>query len=234
MSVYVNAIADAFRLLASGSSNVWEIIWLSLQVSGVATLVATLLGIPIGYFLGTSRFAGRWALILLANTAMGFPPVVIGLFVYLTVSNSGPLGPLGILFTPPAMVIAQIILATPLVAGVTTAAVAGVPRDVRLQLRGLGASRLQEAVAILTESRNGVMAAVIAGFGGVISEVGAVQMVGGNIEHSTRVMTTAILFYVRQGEPQTAMAWALILIGIALMVNAVFTVLQTTGLNYER
>jgi tungstate transport system permease protein len=234
MSVYIAAIADAFRLLASGSSDVWQIIWLSLQVSGVATRVATLLGIPIGYALGTSRFAGRWAVILLANTAMGFPPVVIGLFVYLTVSRSGPLGPLGMLFTPSAMVVAQIILATPLVAGVTTAAIAGVPKDVGLQLRGLGASRLQEAVAILTESRNGVMAAVIAGFGGVISEVGAVQMVGGNIEHSTRVMTTAILFYVRQGEPQTAMAWALILIGIALVVNSVFTVLQNTGLDYER
>ena len=233
MSVYINAISDAFRLLASGSSDVWQIIRLSLQVSGIATVIATVIGIPIGYVLGTSRFAGRWALILLANTAMGFPPVVIGLFVYLTVSHSGPLGSLDLLFTPPAMVIAQIILAVPLVAGVTTAAVAGVPRDVRLQLRGLGASRLQEAAAILTESRNGVMAAVIAGFGGVISEVGAVQMVGGNIEHSTRVMTTAILFNVRQGEPQTAMAWALILIGIALVINAVFTVLQNTGVGYE-
>lgn len=234
MSVYLGAIADAFALLFGGSPDVWPIIGLSLGVSGLATLIATVVGIPIGYALGMSRFAGRAFVILLVNTAMGFPPVVIGLFTYMALSRTGPLGFLGLLFTPQSMVIAQVILATPLVAGVTTAAIASVPRDLRLQVRALGASRLQESVAVVMEARRGVMAAVIAGFGGIISEVGAVQIVGGNIEGSTRVMTTAIMFNVRRGEFGLAMAWAMILIGIALVANAGLTALQQTGVGYER
>ena len=160
--------------------------------------------------------------------------MVIGLFVYMALSRTGPLGYLELLFTPQAMVIAQVILATPLVAGVTTAAIASVPRDLRLQVRALGASRSQESFAVLKEARRGVMAAVIAGFGGIISEVGAVSIVGGNIEGSTRVMTTAIMFNVRRGEFGLAMAWAMILIGIALVVNAMLTTLQYAGVSYER
>ena len=227
--IYWSSFLSALALLFSGSPEVWSIIWLSLQVSGVATLIATAIGLPMGYLLGMSRFAGRWALILLVNTAMGFPPVVIGLFVYMTISRSGPLGALNLLFTPTAMVIAQVIIAAPLVAGVTTAAVAAVSRDVRLQVRALGASRPQSSVAIVKESRIGVMAAVIAGFGGVISEVGAVMLVGGNIEGSTRVMTGAIFFNVQQGDFGLGMAWAIILMGIALAVNAALTVYQNTG-----
>lgn len=234
MSVYVDAIRNGLALLFSGSSDVWSIIGLSLSVSGVAVLIATLIGVPVGYMLGMSRFAGRWALILLVNTAMGFPPVVIGLFVYMALSRSGPLGRLELLFTPQSMVIAQVILAAPLVAGVTTAAIASVPRDLRLQVRALGASRLQETLAVLKESRRGVMAAIIAGFGGIISEVGAVSIVGGNIEGSTRVMTTAIMFYVRRGDFGLAMAWAMILIGIALVVNSLLTALQNAGVVHER
>lgn len=234
MSVYLSAVRDGVALILSGASDVWSIIGLSLAVSGSAALIATVIGVPIGYFLGMSRFAGRWALILLVNTSMGFPPVVIGLFVYMALSRSGPLGSLELLFTPQSMVIAQVILAAPLVAGVTTAAIASVPRDLRLQVRALGASRFQEALAVLTESRRGVMAAIIAGFGGIISEVGAVSIVGGNIEGSTRVMTTAIMFYVRQGNFGLAMAWAMVLIGIALVVNSLLTALQNVGVVHER
>jgi tungstate transport system permease protein len=234
MSVYWNAVVDAVVLLFSGSPEVWPIISLSLAVSGTATALAAIIGIPIGYALGISRFAGRGAVILLVNTAMGFPPVVIGLFVYMALSRTGPLGFLALLFTPPAMVIAQVILAAPLVAGVTTAAIGSVPRDLRLQVRALGASRMQESFAVLKEARRGVMAAVIAGFGGIISEVGAVQILGGNIEGSTRVMTTAILFNVRRGEFGMAMAWAMILIGIAIVANVGLTTLQQTGTVYER
>lgn len=234
MSVYYVAIVDALRLLLSGSSDVWPIVWLSLAVSGSATLIATVVGLPVGYALGMSRFAGRWALIVLVNTAMGFPPVVVGLFVYMALSRTGPLGYLGLLFTSPAMVIAQVILATPLVAGVSTAAIGSIPRDLRLQVRALGASRVQESVAVLKEARRGVMAAIIAGFGGIISEVGAVSIVGGNIEGSTRVMTTAIIQYVRMGEFGLAMAWAMILIGIAMTVTAMMTTLQLAGVGYER
>jgi tungstate transport system permease protein len=234
VSVYAKAVLDGLSLLLSGSADVWSIISLSLSVSGAAVAVATLVGVPVGYLLGMSRFGGRWALILLVNTAMGFPPVVIGLFVYMALSRSGPLGQLQLLFTPESMMIAQVILATPLVAGVTTAAIASVPRDLRLQVRALGASRLQETFAVLKESRRGVMAAIIAGFGGIISEVGAVSIVGGNIEGSTRVMTTAIMFHVRRGEFGLAMAWAMVLIGIALVVNSLLTTLQNAGVGYER
>lgn len=234
MTVYITAIADAFRLIFGGSSDVWPIIGLSLAVSGTAVVLATLIGVPVGYALGQSRFAGRAALIVLVNTAMGFPPVVVGLFVYMALSRTGPFGSLSLLFTPQSMVIAQVILAAPLVAGVTTAAIASVPRDLRLQVRALGASRVQEGLAVLKEARRGVMAAVIAGFGGIISEVGAVQIVGGNIEGSTRVMTTAIMFNVRRGEFGQAMAWAMVLIGITLVVNAMLTTVQDLGATHDR
>jgi tungstate transport system permease protein len=207
---------------------------LSLQVSGSAILIATVLGIPIGYLLGMGRFGARNALMVLVNTAMGFPPVVIGLFVYMALSRSGPLGMLNLLFTPQGMVIAQVILATPLVAGVSAAAIASVPRDMRLQMRALGASKLQEGMAVLKESRRGVLAAVVAGFGGIISEVGAVSIVGGGIEGYTDVMTTAIMASVRRGEFRPAMAWALVLLGIALVVNIVLTTVQDLGARYDR
>lgn len=236
VSVYIDAIVTAFRMLAGadGSQDLFPVILLSLRVSGTATLLAMLVGIPIGYGLGTSRFAGRAVLIVMVNTGMGLPPVVVGLLLYMALSRTGPLGFFGALLTPAAMVTAQVVLATPLVAGVTAAAVASVPRDLRLQLRALGASRLQEARAILREARRGVMGSVVAGFGGIISEVGAVMMVGGNIEGSTRVMTTAIMFNVRRGEFELAMAWAMVLIGIAMVVNVVLTTLQNVGAVYER
>jgi tungstate transport system permease protein len=232
--VYTQAIIDAFALIFSGSGDVWPVIWLSLAVSGTATIIATAIGLPIGYFLGMSRFAGRGSLILLVNTAMGWPPVVIGLFVYMALSRTGPLGNLALLFPPQAMVVAQVILATPLVAGVTAAAIGSIPRDLRLQLRALGASRVQESLTVLKEARRGVMAAVIAGFGGIISEVGAVSIVGGNIQGSTRVMTTAIVFNVSRGEFGLAMAWGMVLLGIALVANAALTMLQQAGSGYER
>jgi tungstate transport system permease protein len=234
MEQFGSAISSALGLLASGDQQVWPVITLSLMVSGSAVLIAALIGVPLGYWLGLSRFAGRGVLMILVNTAMGFPPVVIGLFVYMALSRSGPLGFLDLLFTPQGMVIAQVILAAPLVTGVTAAAVASVPRDLRLQLRALGASPFQEALAVVSETRRGVMASVIAGFGAIISEVGAVSIVGGGIEGYTDVMTTAIMANVRRGEFSQATAWAMILIGIALVVNVVLTTVQDTGAVYER
>lgn len=233
MEVYTQAFADAFRLLLGGSEEVYEIVTLSLQVSGFATALACAIGIPLGYVLGMSRFAGRAAILVLVNTAMGFPPVVIGLFVYMALSRTGPLGFLEMLFTPTAMIIAQIILAAPLIAGVSTAAVASVSKDLRVQVRALGASRVQEVLAVLKEARRGVFAAVIAGFGGVISEVGAVSIVGGTISGETMVMTTAIQFHVRTGEFGLAMAWAMVLIGIVIVVNVGLTSLQHFGQRYD-
>ena len=229
MEIYATAFADAIRLLSTADATVWQVIVLSLVVSGSAVLIAAVIGIPLGYLLGVNRRTGRGAIMLMVNTAMGFPPVVIGLFVYMALSRSGPLGMLALLYTPGGMVIAQVILATPLVLGVSAAAVSAVPGDLRIQIRALGASRLQEGLAVLNEARGGVMASVVAGFGAIISEVGAVSIVGGGIEGSTNVMTTAIVANVSRGENSKAMAWAFVLIGIALMVNVVLTAMQSTS-----
>ncbi len=208
-----------------------EIILLSLQVSGAALLISSLIGIPIGAALGLNRFPGRKLLIALMYTGMGFPPVVIGLFVYLMLSRSGPLGSLHstlvpALFTPEAMVTAQVIIAFPLVAGFTMAAVMGVDPQLRQQVNTLGATKRQAALTVLLEARVGVVVAIIAGFGGIISEVGAVMMVGGNIEGRTRVLTTAIVLSTRQGDFNLAIALGLVLLGITFVINAAMMRLQ--------
>ena len=208
-----------------------EIIVLSMQVSGVALLISTLVGIPIGVFLGLNRFPGRRLIIALLYTGMGFPPVVIGLFVYLLLSRSGPLGSLNLpfipaLFTPAAMVVAQSIISFPLVAGFTMAAVMGVDKRLRQQVMALGATKRQAAVTVLLEARVGVVVAIIAGFGGIISEVGAVMMVGGNVAGRTRVLTTAIVLSTRQGDFNLAIALGLILLAITFLVNVAMLRLQ--------
>ncbi len=218
------------------SSALVEIILLSLQVSGVALLLSTLIGIPIGVVLGLNRFKGRRLMIALLYTGMGFPPVVIGLFVYLLLSRSGPLGSLHLsfvpaLFTPAAMVMAQTIIAFPLVSGFTMAAVMGVDQHLRQQVMALGATKQQAALAVLVEARIGVIVAIIAGFGGIISEVGAVMMVGGNIEGRTRVLTTAIVLSTRQGDFNLAIALGLILLAITFLVNV--TMLRLQGKSFD-
>ena len=212
------------------------IIILSLKVSGAALLISTLFGIPVGVILGLTRFVGRRLLVALMYTGMGFPPVVIGLFVYLLLSHSGPLGSLHLpfipsLFTPGAMVLAQSIIAFPLVAGFTMAAVMGVDPHLHQQVLSLGATRRQAALAVLMEARIGVVVAIIAGFGGVISEVGAVMLVGGNIAGSTRVLTTAIVLYTREGSFNQAIALGLVLLGISFVVNLAMLRLQGKSFN---
>lgn len=210
--------------------------WLSLQVSGVALLLSTVIGIPLGALLGLTRFVGRRLVIAVMYTGMGFPPVVVGLFVYLMLSRSGPLGSLGLeaipdLFTPAAMILAQTIIAFPLVAGFTMAAVMGVDPDLRLQVLSLGATPWQTIMAILSEARTGVIVSVVAGFGGVISEVGAVMLVGGNIEHSTRVLTTAIVLETRKGNFDLAIALGIILLSLSFAANLAMLRLQGSSLN---
>ena len=204
---------------------------LSLRVSGTALLFSTLIGIPLGAALGLSRFFGRRMVIALLYTGMGFPPVVVGLFVYLMLSRSGPLGQLNSplipsLFTPGAMIVAQTTISFPLVAGFTMAAVMGVDPQLRLQVRALGATNWQTTLAILTEARIGVIVSIIAGFGSIISEVGAVMMVGGNIEHSTRVLTTAIVLETRKGNFDLAMAIGVVLLGLSFLTNVAMLRLQ--------
>jgi len=208
-----------------------EIIFLSLRVSGIALLFSTLIGIPLGAFMGLTRFPGRRLVMALLYTGMGFPPVVIGLFVYVLLSRSGPLGSLNwswlpSLFTPSAMILAQTIISFPLVAGFTMAAVMGVDPQLRQQLLALGATKQQIARTILSEAKVGVIVSVIAGFGSIISEVGAVMLVGGNIEGRTRVLTTAIVLETRKGDFSLALALGGVLLTIAFITNMAMLRLQ--------
>jgi tungstate transport system permease protein len=207
-------------------TDVLPTILLSLKVSGTATLIAVLLGIPFGVLIGLQRFRGRAFVVALIHTGFALPPVVIGLFVFMLLSRNGPAGDWNLLFTPTAMVIAQALLATPYVAGISLAAVQAVPSDVRLQARALGASRLRALWTHMREARLGLIAAVIAGFGAVISEVGAVMMVGGNIAGETRVMTTAIVLETRRGNFRTAVLLGVVLLILAFVVNAMLTFAQ--------
>jgi tungstate transport system permease protein len=213
-----------------------EIVLLSLRVSGIALIISTIAGIPVGAALGLARFRGRRLSVALVYTGMAFPPVVIGLFVYLLLSRSGVLGGLGLpwvpkLFTPEAMILAQVIIAFPLIAGFTMAAVQGVDPALRVQVQALGASRWQTTWAILEEARVGVIAAVVAGFGGIISEVGAVMLVGGNIEGQTRVLTTAIVLETNKGNFGLALALGAILLSMAFATN--FIILRLQGRSFD-
>ncbi len=236
MDTIWQGIQQALQLIFQGDSALYEIVWLSLRVSGVALVVSALIGIPLGALLGLGRFFGRRFVIALLYTGMGFPPVVVGLFVYLMLSRNGPLGGLDWpfipnLFTPAAMIAAQSIISFPLVAGFTMAAVMGVSSNVRRQVQSLGATRLQTTLAILSEARIGVIVSVIAGFGGIISEVGAVMMVGGNIEGRTRVLTTAIVLETSKGNFDLAMALGVILLSLAFATN--LAVLRLQGRTLE-
>ncbi|MEA3337580.1 MAG: ABC transporter permease [Chloroflexota bacterium] len=227
----MQGLQEAFRLILTLDRDILEIVSLSLQVSGTALLISTLIGIPLGAAMGLTQFMGRRLMIVFLYTGMGFPPVVIGLFVYLMLSRSGPLGQLNsplvpALFTPAAMVSAQAVLAVPLVAGFTMVAVMGVDPKLRQQLQALGATRFQSALTLLSEAKVGVVVAVIAGFGAIISEVGAVMMVGGNIENNTRVLTTAIVLETRKGAFDVAIALGVILLGMAFVTNAAVLLLQ--------
>jgi len=220
---------QAILLLVRGDAEVLRITLLSLQVSGTATLLSLLLGIPLGTAVALTRFPGRGIAISLVNTGMGLPPVVVGLFVSIFLWRSGPLGFLELLYTPTAIVIAQLIIAAPIVTGLTVAAVQQLPPKLRLQLLGLGASRLQVVWLLLKEARLPLLAAVMAGFGGVISEIGASIMVGGNIYRQTRVLTTATVLETSKGNFDMAIALSLLLLLLTFSVNLTLTWIQQQG-----
>lgn len=226
MNELTRGFFQAIQLIFSADPALYEIIFLSLRVTGLALLISALIGIPTGATLGLSRIRARGLVTALLYTGMGLPPVVVGLFVYLMLSRSGPFGVLGWLFTPSAMIVAQLIIAFPLVAGLTMTAVQGVDPALRVQVRSLGATRWQEMWAVLREARLGVVAAIVAAFGGIISEVGAVMLVGGNIEGKTRVLTTAIVLNTRTGEFSLALALGIILLALAFLANAAMLRLQ--------
>jgi len=220
---------QAILLLVRGDPEVLGIALLSLQVSGTATLLSLLVGIPLGTVLALTRFPGRNFAMSLVNTGMGLPPVVVGLFVTIFLWRSGPLGLLELLYTPTAIVIAQLVIAAPIVTGLTVAAVQQLNPKLRLQLIGLGASRLQVVWLLLKEARLPLLAAVMAGFGAVISEIGAAIMVGGNIYRQTRVLTTATVLETSKGNFDMAIALSLLLLLLAFAVNWALTWIQQRG-----
>jgi tungstate transport system permease protein len=214
------ALGSALRLVASGDATLARIVLLSLAVSLSAVALATLLGLPLGAALAVGRFPGRRALVVLLNALMGLPPVVVGLFVYLLLSRAGPLGELGLLFTPPAMVIAQTILVLPIIAALCRQAVEDAWVEYEEQLRSLGASRLSAALTLVWDIRFSLVTAVLAGLGRASAEVGAVMIVGGNIDGVTRVMTTTIALETSKGDLPLALALGLLLIALVIALNA--------------
>ncbi len=226
MDLVLAGVGEALRLLVTGDREIVAVLLLSLRVSGAATLIALALGIPTGAALALARFPGRTLVVSTVNAGMGLPPVVVGLFVTLLLWRSGPLGAWEILYTPAAIVAAQAVIATPIVMGITLAAVQNVPEKFRLQLLALGASRPQMVRVVLREARLPMLAAVMAGFGGVISEIGASMMVGGNIKGETRTLTTAMVLETGKGNFEIAIALALLLLALMFGVNWALTAVQ--------
>lgn len=202
------------------TQDVWEVIWLSLQVTTVSVAIGMLAGIPTGTLLGLYSFRGKRIVVALIYTCMGLPPVLVGVVVYLLLSRYGPLGALGLLFTPEAMIIAQVILVTPILAGLTMSAVQAKERAYWETAKSLGASPVQMMITIVREARGGIWSGVAAAYGRAISEVGAVMLVGGNIEHHTRVMTTAIILETRTGNFTAGLQLGLVLLAISFLFNS--------------
>ncbi len=226
MDLIINGVIQAFRLIVSLDPEVVTVTVLSLKISGAATLASTVIGVGAGTAIALLRFPGKRFVISVVNTGMGLPPVVVGLFVTLFIWRSGPLGELGLLYTPAAMVIAQIVIAAPIITGVTLAAMQRLPGKLRLQILALGATRRQMVWLLMKEARLPLLTAVMAGFGGVISEIGASMMVGGNIKGYTRVLTTATVMETGKGNFELAIALGVILLLLAFTVNYILTAIQ--------
>lgn len=231
MELIWNGLVKAFEILVTLDSEVLEVTLLTLNVSGTATLISVLIGAPLGSLLALGKFPGRNFLVSLANFGMGLPPVVVGLWVSIFLWRSGPLGFLNMIYTPYAMIIAQAIIASPIVISFTLAAIQQINPRLRLLLVALGANRFQMTLYMIKEAKLGLLAAVMAGFGGVISEVGASQMVGGNIKGMTRVLTTATVMEVSKGAFDYAIALSIILLLLAYGVTAILTAVQQGGGN---
>jgi len=229
MEGFASALGSAFGLILAGDADLLEIIGLSLQVTCSAVGIACCIGLPIGAAAGAFRFPGRAVLAVSLNALMGLPPVVVGLLVYLALSASGPLGVLGLLYTPSAMIIAQTLLVVPIVAALTRQVVENLHREYAEQFASLGVGRLQRIRALLWDARYSLLTVALAGFGRAVAEVGAVMIVGGNINHSTRVMTTAIALETSKGNLQLALALGAVLLALALGVNAAVMLLRTSA-----
>jgi len=226
VDLILEGIKKAFLLLVTLDREVLDITLLSLKVSGLATLISVFIGVSIGTVIALNEFPGKRAVVSLVNTGMGLPPVVVGLFVTIFLWRNGPFGFLGILYTPLAIIIAQSIIATPIVMGITVAAMQQLPKKLRLQILALGATRLQMVWMLIKEARLSLLAAIMAGFGGVISEIGASIMVGGNIKGYSRVLTTATVMETSRGNFDVAIALSIILLLLAYFINLILTHIQ--------
>ncbi len=229
MQDFTAAFLEALRLVAVGDASLMEIVWLSLKVSISATLLAALIGLPVGALVAIGSFRGRYLVILLINSLMGLPPVVVGLIVYLMLSNSGPMGGFGLLYSPAAMIVAQTVLVTPIIAALGRQTIEDLKNEYDEQLRALGVGPVRAIPTLLWDGRFSLMTACLAGFGRATAEVGAVIIVGGNIDHVTRVMTTAIALETSKGDLALALGLGFILLTMAIVVNALVMGLRATA-----
>jgi tungstate transport system permease protein len=229
MQDFTAAVGEALRLIAAFDANLAEIVGLSLRVSVAATCLAALIGLPLGALLAIANFRGRAFAILLVNALMGLPPVVVGLIVYLMLSNAGPMGGFGLLYSPAAMIVAQTVLITPIVAALGRQTIEDLKQEYDEQLRALGVGPLRAVPTLLWDGRFSLLTACLAGFGRATAEVGAVIIVGGNIDHVTRVMTTAIALETSKGDLALALGLGLILLTIAIAINALVMGLRATA-----
>lgn len=220
MSDRQSTFSDAFLLLVSGDTELWNIVLLSLQVTGTAVLIATLVGLPLGAILAVTRFRGRGIILVILSALMGLPPVVVGLLVYMALSNVGPLGVLGLLYTPTAMIIAQSVLVLPIIAALSRQVVEDYAQEYNDQLRIMGLSTWHSIQTLIWEARHSLLVVLLAGFGRAVAEVGAVMIVGGNIAHLTRTMTTAIALETSRGNLALALGLGFVLILLAILINA--------------
>ncbi len=226
MELILEGIKKAFLLIFTFDPEVVGITLLSLQISGTATLISLVLGISVGATVALTQFSGRRFVVSLINTGMALPPVVVGLFVTISLWRNGPLGFMGLLYTPGAMILAQTVIATPIVTGISLAAIQQLPVKLQTQILALGATRFQMILILVKEAKLSLLAAVMAGFGGVISEVGASIMVGGNIKGYSRVLTTATVMETGRGNFDVAISLSIILMILAYLINLILTQIQ--------
>ena len=226
------ALSEAFRLIAGADAQLAQIVWLSVRVSLAAVVIAAIVALPLGALLAITRFPGRQAVVAILNALMGLPPVVVGLLIYLMLSRAGPLGDFGLLFTPTAMIIAQAVLITPIVAALSRQVIEDAWREYEEQLRSLGANTVTAARTLLWDTRFALMTVVLAGFGRAAAEVGAVMIVGGNIDGVTRVMTTAIALETSKGDLPLALGLGMVLVAIIIGVNLLAHGVKLTAQRY--
>jgi tungstate transport system permease protein len=226
MELILDGLKKAVEMILTGDREILEITWLTLRVCLMAIIISSIIGLPLGMLLGLTRFKGRKIILVLINIGMGLPPVVAGLWITMLLWRSGPLGHLQLLYSPTAIVMAQVLVSLPIVTGLTSSAFQQINEKMLLQIKALGATKIQTIALLLKQTKIAIVAAIMAGFGRVIAEVGAAMMVGGNIQGDTRILTTSIVMEVSKGNFDVALAISFILLTVALLITAALTLLQ--------